>query len=160
MEKHALRTLTAGCYLFYSHHPFEHCHLTQWTFAKKTARISLETQLIPFLSLKDNLLLGVNKKRQPLFVNYFQQSQLPLTLLEHPIKQLSKLEHIQFQIIKQLLLQKNCLIIDHCDEALSVKETQLFLAFCREIAHTYQVSLILISADEQLTQTPYLEPLI
>ena len=160
MEKYSLIELAAGCYLIQHKGSFTQSQLSKWTFAKQTVLISLDVQLVPFLSLKDNLLLGIKRKQQVSITDYFQKSQLSMALLDQSIEQLSNLERIQFQILKQLMQQKNCLILDHCDEALSIKETQELLMFCRRIALNYQVSIILISGDEQLAQTPYLEQLL
>ena len=160
MEKaNRLTELPIGCYLILSHLPLEKSTASTWLFAKNSGLISTEIQLIPFLSLKDNLLLGVKKKERCRLEEYLQKCQLSSGLLERPVAQLSHLERIQLQMLRQLLQHKDYLLIDHCDQTFSIKQTQAFLLFCKHVATTFQVSIVLISADEQLAQTPYFEVL-
>lgn len=128
--------------------------------AKAIGIISKNFQLLPFLSIQENLLLGVKKNRQNSLTNYLTLVDLSPTVFYQSRESLSTLENIKLQLIRQLLQQKRIILLNRCYKDLSVKDIQWLLPFCHELSHSREIKIILFSTDRQLCETPYIDQVL
>lgn len=121
----------------------------------KEQRITLEWRLIPYLSLQENILLGVEKKNSKnteLLQQLTQQFNLEKTFLKTQ-EQLTSFERVKLQFLHSLLLQKQKIYFDNVCSAFSIRETQEFLHLCQKIAKTHNLAILLTTTDPSLIKT-------
>ncbi|MGX7197640.1 hypothetical protein [Enterococcus olivae] len=157
MEKSiSLADLPAGFYLVRADQCAKNLFQSPRPFSLKTiGMVTKNIQILPFLSLKDNLLLGVKKHRQLEISTYLSLVELSPEILSQ--EELTPLEKVKLQLVRQLLQEKKILLLNRCYKELSVKDVQWLLPFCHQLAHDKQLKIILFSSDKQLCQTPYID---
>lgn len=139
--------------IFYQNLPHELAeNLTTPQEWKKTFVVQDHWQLLPYLSLEENLLLGcprkVRKNRQQLR-ELFQQLEI-LPEFELPIEDYDAFQQILFQIARALLQDRKRLVLDHVTSQLSVKEKQQLLHLCEKLGMEKNLEIILITRDPLL----------
>lgn len=155
-----LNQLDAGFYLI-SHDDCQQ-ELFQQTAIRRQdiGSVTKNWQLLPFLSLKDNLLLGVKRRMKFKLPFYLMYVELSPQVFARPLEELSALDKIKLQLVRQLLQQKKILLLTHCCDSLAVQEMQWLLPFCQELAQNQQLKILLFSSDQQLTATPYIDKIL
>lgn len=155
-----LNQLKAGFYLITRDDCKQDMFQTTAVQPQEVGNITHDLQVLPFLSLKDNLLLGVKRRMKLKLRFYLLYMELSPNIFTQSIDELSSLDKLKLQLIRQLLQQKKVLFLTHCCESLSIQEIQWFLPFCQELAHSQQLKILLFSSDKQLTATPYIDKIL
>lgn len=127
---------------------------------KEVGHIYEDWQLLPFLNVKDNMLIEIKRAQKIKLPHYLKLFDLPLTVLNTSIEELTPLEKIKLQMIRQLLQEKGILFLHECAGYLSVQNIQWLLPFCQRIAQSKHLKIILFSSDEQLANTPYIDQVL
>ncbi len=115
---------------------------------------------LPFLSLRENLLLGVSKNRRAKIFSYFQLVDLSPTILRKSTKELTDFEKIKLQFVHFLLQEKEVLFLDQSCQNLATSGKQWLLNFCHKLTQTKRMKIFLFSQDEQLIHLPIIDDII
>lgn len=139
--------------IFYQRLPRELAeNLTTPEEMKKTYIVQDHWQLLPYLSIEDNLLLGcprkVRKNRQLLRELLQQLTVLPE--MAQPVEEYDAFQQILFQIARGLLQGRQRLVLDHVTSQLSIKEKQQLLHICEKLGTEKNLEIILITKDPLL----------
>ncbi len=124
---------------------------------KKIGNIKENWQLLPFLTLKDNLLLGVRKKMQTALLEQLALVEISPVMLNQPAEELAPLTKIKLQIVRQLLQEKEVLLLSECCSVLSIGDIQWLLPFCQQLSEEMDLKILLFSSDKQLFHVPYID---
>lgn len=110
---------------------------------------------IPYLSLRDNLLLGLKHKKR-LFQNletYLAFLELSPDSLKKELAELTPFEMVKLQLLRGILLKaKKFLLLDVC-ENFTIRQTQTALKICQELQENFAVDVILITSDPRLADS-------
>lgn len=119
---------------------------------KKTALIYNDWETIPYLSLSDNLYLGVSRKLRKAQTNraLFQLLGLDATILRKPIEELTYFQRLRLQIMQQLLRQPEQLLFLDVTEHLSIKETQDLLHYIYGLVAQRDLDVVFITQNASL----------
>lgn len=157
----ALNSLPIGFYLVSNPNIVENClQLISTNTIEDIGSVQEEWELLPFLSLKENVLLGIKKRHLTKVGIYLRLADISMTTLRKNKEQLTSLEKIKLQLVRQLLQQKQIILLKQCCEYLTIQDIQWLLPFCQKIAHTQKVKILLFSTDEQLQHASYIDGVI
>ncbi|KAF1303311.1 hypothetical protein IV487_04450 [Enterococcus saccharolyticus] len=157
----ALTNLPIGFYLVSTPNIAEsRLQLTSVNTIEDIGNVQEEWELLPFLSLKENVLLGIKKRQLTKVGIYLRLADISMTTLRKTKEQLTSLEKIKLQLVRQLLQKKQIILLQQCCEHLTIQDIQWLLPFCQKIAHTQKVKILLFSTDEQLQQASYIDAVL
>lgn len=119
-----------------------------------------ENNMIPFLSIQDNLLLGISKKDKQWFISELSRLLFQFKLqgldLETTAMTLSKNEQLVLQMLRAIVLKQTIFIIDPID---SSEKTSQFLfnlmPILKRVAQLQEASLIISSHSSLVAESPY-----
>lgn len=122
--------------------------------------VGRENNMIPFLSILDNLLLGITKKekreftqRLDLFLDQFKLSSLDL---KQVALNLSKNEQLVLQMIRALILNQTIVLVDSSTEE---KDSSRFLVNIMPVlkrqVQEHQATIIISSQNRSVAESPY-----
>ncbi|HLQ40951.1 MAG TPA: hypothetical protein VK118_08320 [Tetragenococcus sp.] len=156
-----LENLSAGFYLVTTaSSQQELLKLTQTSEKGLIGEIDDSFHQLPYLSLKENLLLGIERKRRPKFINYAKLVNFDMNLFIKIQPQLTYLDQIKLQFIRFLLKEKGIIYLYDYFEELTIQETQWLLHFCQKLAQQQQICIFLFSTDEQLIHTNIIDEIL
>lgn len=119
----------------------------------KMELISTQWQAIPYLSPKENLFLGVQKKHfDPAYLDSLYQQFDVKTAFMKKNEELTPFEAVKLQFLHELLLHKKKIAFDDVCASFSITETQAFLALCKQITQQEQLSISIYTSDPALTK--------
>lgn len=121
--------------------------------------------MLPFLTVKDNLLLGVSKKDKDSFLIQLNQIIIKFKLndqcLTQNANQLSEYEQMIFQIVRALILKQNIIIFDTSSTQV---DTSLFLINLMPILKTFtklnHSTTIIVTSNISLADSSYYDQCI
>ncbi|MEG0254513.1 MAG: hypothetical protein RR554_01530 [Vagococcus sp.] len=121
--------------------------------------------MLPFLSVQDNLLLGIPKKEKENFLIQINQIIIKFKLNDKSLKQsaneLSEYEQMIFQIIRALILKQNIIIFDTSSNQI---DTSLFLFNLMPILKSFtklnQSTAIIVTSNNDLANSNYYDQCI
>lgn len=104
---------------------------------------------IPYLSLKENLFLGLTRsKRDPRRLNdYLKLLDLNEEILQHPLSELTAFEKIRLQTLQQLLRQPETLVFDDVTLQLTIKENQELLYLAILLKRQLELEILFVTSD-------------
>lgn len=122
--------------------------------------VGRENNMIPFLSILDNLLLGITKKekreftqRLDLFLDQFKLNSLDL---KQVALNLSKNEQLVLQMIRALILNQTIVLVDSSTEE---KDSSRFLVNIMPVlkrqVQEHQATIIISSQNRAVAESPY-----
>lgn len=122
--------------------------------------VGRENNMIPFLSILDNLILGISKKQKGVFLNelnnLLQQFNLSSIDLDDTANSLSKNEQLVLQIIRALILKQTIVILD---SELTTNDSSEFLIHLMPIlkrtVQQQEATLIVSSGNINLANSFY-----
>lgn len=122
---------------------------------KKTAKIYNDWETIPYLSLADNLYLGVSRKlRKPqVSTPLLALLGLDATILRHSLEDLTYFQRLRLQIMQQLLREPERLLLIDVTENLSIKETQDLIHYIYELVDQKDIEVVFLTQNASLATT-------
>lgn len=128
----------------------------------KTTTAVLRKDWLPisYLSIQENITFGssLHKKQTREQLKYLLADvELTKTTLQKQTNQLTPLDCIKLQLFHAILMKNTTLIIDDIFEKLSVEEIQAFLPLLQHVTHKYQLAVVLLTQDEKIAQSPYVD---
>ncbi|MDN6640990.1 MAG: hypothetical protein L0L10_09440 [Tetragenococcus sp.] len=112
---------------------------------------------LPYLSLKENTLLGVDKTKRPRLLTYSRLADINLKLFTKQEKQLTQFDKIKLQFVHLLLKETSIIYLHDCFDSLTVNQMQWLLGFCHQLAQKYSLCILLFSKNEQLLHSPSID---
>ena len=127
--------------------------------------VGRENNMIPFLSIFDNLLLGISKKERKEFINqldsFLEQFKLSSLDLKQVALNLSRNEQLVLQMIRALILNQTIVIFDTTSEE---KEISRFLVnimpVLKKQVQEHDATIIISSQNESVANSPYYDQCI
>ena len=119
---------------------------------RKSALIYSDWETIPYLSLADNLYLGVPRKlRKPKVSRpLLELLGLESTILRRPLEEVTYFQRLRLQIMQQLLRQPEQLLLVDVTEHLSIKETQDLLHYIYGIVAQRDIDVVFLTQNASL----------
>lgn len=122
--------------------------------------VGRENNMIPFLSILDNLLLGISKKQKSIFLNelsdLLDQFKLASLDLNEAAKSLSKNEQLVLQMIRALILKQTIIIFDSESTTDDSNEFLIHLMpILKRIVQKREATLIVSSKNKNLANSLY-----
>lgn len=122
--------------------------------------VGRENNMIPFLSILDNLLIGISKKQKNNFLNELSDllNQFRLTSLDlnEAAKSLSKNEQLVLQMIRALILKQTIIIFDSESTTDDNNEFLIHLMpILKRIVQKQEATLIVSSSNKDLANSLY-----
>ncbi|MFW7431786.1 hypothetical protein [Vagococcus carniphilus] len=119
-----------------------------------------KNSMLPFLTVEDNILLGMSKKQQKEFLLELDDAILTFRLDPKCLKQisssLSDYDQMIFQIIRALILKQNIIIFDTYN---SKNDTSVFLLNLMPILKSYtklnQATALIVTPNVELAKSNY-----
>lgn len=115
---------------------------------------------LPYLSLRENLLLGVDKSKRPKLLHYIKLVDMNPSFFTKPKKELSQMDKIKLQFIHLLLKEVPVIYLYDCFDSITISQMQWLLNFCQKLAQNYSLRILLFSKDEQLLQAANIDEIL
>lgn len=122
--------------------------------------ITGDWEQLPYLSLRENLLLGVDKTKRPKLLHYIKLVDVNPVLFTKPKKELSQIDKIKLQFVHLLLKEMPVIYLYDCFDSITVSQMQWLLSFCQKLAQKYSLRILLFSNDEQLFQSANIDEIL
>ncbi|MEO1782496.1 hypothetical protein [Enterococcus diestrammenae] len=109
---------------------------------------------IPYLGLKENILLGLSRKQrmEAQLTSTLKLVALPESIFAKTAAQLTQFETIQLQLLQQLLRGPQQLAFMEVSQGLSVNDIQLLLHLCLQMSRQLDVDILFITSDPFFAQ--------
>lgn len=121
------------------------------------ALMGRENNMIPFLSVQDNLLLGVSKKNKQAFLETVDSILVSFKLdketLLSPANSLNDTEQMIYQIIRSLALKQNIIIFDSANES-TVFLTNL-MPLLKKFTRLSKVAVVIVTPTKEVAESNY-----
>lgn len=121
------------------------------------ALMGRENNMIPFLSVQDNLLLGISKKNKKIFLLTVDQLLINFKVDKKKLSQsadsLSEAEQMIYQIIRALALKQNIIIFDSADDS-TVFLTNL-MPLLKKSTKLSGVAVIIVTPSKSIAESSY-----
>ena len=125
-----------------------------------TATLSIHWETLPFLSLRENIQLGVLKHNRAKIFSYLQSVELSPLLLKKSKEDLSNIERIKLQFVHFFLQEKEIFFLDQSCQEVTISEKQWLLNFCHQLVEKKQRKVFLFSKDEQLIHIAFIDAVL
>ncbi|GMA47536.1 hypothetical protein [Tetragenococcus muriaticus] len=112
---------------------------------------------LPYLSLKENLLLGVDKPKQTRLLSYIKLTELNSIIFSKKEKELTQFDKIRLQFVHLLLKSTSVIYLHDCFGSLTINQVQWLLKFCFHLSQKHSLCILLFSQNKQLLQSPYID---
>lgn len=116
---------------------------------------------IPTVNLRENILMAFSKKERAhkeLELHHLcQQFGLDERIFQHVARSATPEETLYVQMLTNLLQAKKIWLCLNPFSDLSIRQTQLFLDLFHQIVARYQLSIILLTNDEQIVTSKYID---
>ncbi|WP_368251354.1 hypothetical protein [Enterococcus sp. 2201sp1_2201st1_B8_2201SCRN_220225] len=115
----------------------------------KTSLIYSDWETLPYLSLADNLYLGVPRKMRKVKNNYefFQLLGFDPSILRRPLKDISRFQQLRLAILQQLLREPEQLLFVDVTEKLSINETQELLHLVYQVLDKQPIKALFLTQN-------------
>ncbi len=120
--------------------------------------------LLPFLTVHENLLLGIRRKHLPLakkqLATYLRLCQLDQTILLKKENELSATDSLKLKLIQALLVHKDTLLIYDSIDQLPIKSLQTMLPLLKILSKKAAVRILLFTEKQELAATSFPDQVI
>lgn len=120
------------------------------------ALIKLDNPFLPFLNIQENVLIKVSKKDKSLslepWLNLFE---IPAQLLHKYPDSLSSIDCLKFQLIHELLLEKQMIFLPDISTIYNTHELQDLLRILKNAAKKTKATILLTTNDEKILSSSY-----
>ncbi|MGY3765149.1 hypothetical protein ACWOAH_01130 [Vagococcus vulneris] len=120
--------------------------------------------MIPFLTIQDNLLLGIKKKNSETVLyfirKYSQKFKLPSSILTEFAKDVSKNQQMVLQIMRAIALKQSILINQLANYVVSNKFIEDLLPVLHYFVAKEQTTILIVTSSKELLQSPYYDQCI
>ncbi|MFC0232425.1 hypothetical protein ACFFIF_00280 [Vagococcus entomophilus] len=117
--------------------------------------IQKETSFLPFLTLHDNLLIGLKKEAKSQLKNWLSFFQLDMQTLQKSSDQIKELDLLKLQLIRALLTKKTKIFLNQSLDCLSVYEIQQILPTLHNLSQQAGIHLVLFTQNPQIAKTSF-----
>lgn len=129
---------------------------TQATIGEVTG----DWQQLPYLSLKENILLGVEKTKRPKLLSYIKLADINPKLFTKQKNELSQIDKIKLQFVHLLLKETSIIYLHDCFDQMTVGQMQWLLGFCHQLVQKYSLRILLFSKNEQLLHSVNIDEIL
>lgn len=119
--------------------------------------ITGDWEQLPYLSLRENLLLGVDKTKRPKLLTYIKLADINPRIFTKQKKVLSQLDKIKLQFAHLLLKETPIIYLHDCFDSMTVSQMQWLLNFCQQLTQKYSLRILLFSENENLLHSPSID---
>ncbi|MCF1631394.1 hypothetical protein [Tetragenococcus koreensis] len=112
---------------------------------------------LPYLSLRENLLLGVDKTKRPKLLTYIKLADINPRIFTKQKNVLSQLDKIKLQFAHLLLKETPIIYFHDCFDSMTVSQMQWLLNFCQQLTQKYSLRILLFSENENLLHSPSID---
>jgi len=122
--------------------------------------LSLETRLLPYLSLQENLFLNSSikkKAKKQLLLTWLPIFHWSTTILTKEVSALSTYERLKCQLLQFVFSEKETMLVTDIFSKLTVPQKQELLPLFQQITRRAQKQLILLTNDRQIADNPYID---
>lgn len=118
----------------------------------KTSMIYDTWETLPYLSLRDNLYLGVPRKMRKAKNNqkFFQLLDFDPSIVRRTVEDLSQFQQLRLAILQQLLREPEQLLFVDVTENLSINETQELLHLVYHILDKLPIQVLFLTQNASL----------
>lgn len=117
--------------------------------------IQRETSFLPFLTLHDNLLIGLKKEAKSQLKDWLSFFQLDTQTLQKTSNQIMDLDLLKLQLIRALLTKKTKIFLNQSLDSLSVYETQQILPMLHNLSQRSSIHLVLFTQNFHIAKTSF-----
>lgn len=150
--------LPAGLYLVTTKNYKKNFLTQQYKRSKPSiGEVTGKWEHLPYLSLKENVLLGVDKSRRAKLLTYIKLTEIDPRIFMKQGKELTQFDKIKLQFVHLLLKDVSVIYLRDCFSSLTVNQMQWILNFCRQLVQKYSLRILLFSKNEQLIQSTYMD---
>lgn len=119
--------------------------------------ITGDWEQLPYLSLRENLLLGVDKTKRPKLLTYIKLADINPRIFTKQKNVLSQLDKIKLQFAHLLLKETPIIYLHDCFDSMTVSQMQWLLNFCQQLTQKYSLRILLFSENENLLHSPSID---
>lgn len=122
-----------------------------------------EFTFLPHLSITDNLFICSTIKpnaQKAVLRDWIATFDFSMSIMSESFEELSKLEQIKLQLLQLILSDKEKIILANDFSKLTIFEKQLLLPLLKELTKKAGISVWLITDDEKIVNSPYIDTTI
>ncbi|HCM90306.1 MULTISPECIES: hypothetical protein [Vagococcus] len=121
------------------------------------ALMGRENTMIPFLSVQDNLLLGISKKNKKNYLNTVDHILIHFKIdkkeLSQPANSLNETEQMIYQIIRALALKQNIIIFDSANDSTTFLIN--LMPLLKKFTRLSGVAVIMVTPNKSIAESSY-----
>lgn len=125
------------------------------TCPEQIVLIQKETSFLPFLTLHDNLLIGLKKEAKSQLKDWLSFFQLDMQTLQQSSDQITELDLLKLQLIRALLTKKTKIFLNQSLDHLSVYEIQQILPTLHNLSQQAAIHLVLFTQNPHIAKTSF-----
>ncbi len=120
--------------------------------------LSTQNSFVPFLTVEDNLLMGLNRHRkqiQEILYQWLDLLHIDRKILTSDAKSMNEVVFIELQLIRSVLSQQTLLIMDALLDQISPSQIQGILPFIQTFAKTNNLAVAILTSDQNIVSCSY-----